>query len=298
MADGADKSTSTSGSAEQNNGNNGNNGYTRPPVFNGENFEYWKDRLESYFLGLDGDLWDLLVDGYKYPLKASGVKLTRQEMSDDQKKQFKNHHKSRTILLNAISHSEYEKISKRETAHEIFESLKMTHEGNAQVKDTKALALIKKYEAFKMEDDENIETMFSRFQTLTPELRVLDKGYTKADHVKKIIKSLSRRWGPMATAFKIAKNLNEVFLEELISALRSHEIELDANEPQKKGKSIALKSNIKKCTNAFQAKEEDPEESESEEEDELSMISRRVNQLWKRKQRKFRGFRSSKRFEH
>src|SRR3954470_11900760 len=174
----------------------------------------------------------------------------------------------------------------------------MTHEGNAQVKDTKALALIQKYEAFKMEDDENIEKMFSRFQTLTAGMRVMDKGYTKADHVKKIIRSLPRRWGPMVTTFKIAKNLNEVSLEELISALRSHEIELDANEPQKKGKSIALKSNVKKCTNAFQAREEDPEESESEEEDELSMIFRRVNQLWKSKQRKFRGFRSSKRFEH
>src|SRR4051812_8072117 len=291
-----DEHTSTSGSAEQYNGN-GNNGYTRPPVFDGENFEYWKDKLESYFLGLDGELWDLLMDGYKHPVNASGVKLTRQEMDDDQKKLFKNHHKCRTVLLNAISHAEYEKISNRETADDIYESLKMTHEGNAQVKETKALALIQKYEAFKMEEDEDIEKMFSRFQTLTAGLRVLDKGYTKADHVKKIIRSLPRRWGPMVTAFKIAKNLNEVSLEELISALRSHEIELDANEPQKKGKSIALKSNIKKCINAFQAREEDPEESESEEEDELSMISRRVNQLWKSKQRKFRGFRSSKRFE-
>src|SRR4051812_30682310 len=286
---------STSGSAEQ---HNGNNGYTRPPVFDGENFEYWKDKLESYFLGLDGDLWDLLMDGYKHPVNASGVKLTRQGMSDDQKKHFRNHHKCRTVLLNAISHAEYEKISNRETAYDIYESLKMTHEGNAQVKETKALALIQKYEAFKMEDDEDIEKMFSRFQTLTAGFRVLDKGYTKADHVKKIIRSLPRRWGPMVTAFKIAKNLNEVSLEELISALRSHEIELDANEPQKKGKSIALKSNIMKCTNAFQAREEDPEESESEEEDELSLISRRLNQLWKNKQRKFRGVRSSKKFEH
>src|SRR3954453_17159508 len=294
MADGADKSTSTSGSAEQ---YNDNNGYTRPPVFDGENFEYWKDKLESYFLGLDGDLWDLLMDGYRHPVNTRGVKMSRQEISDDQKKQFKNHHKSRTILLNVISHAEYEKISNRETAQDIFESLKMTHEGNAHVKETKALALIQKYEAFKMEDDEDIEKMFSRFQTLTAGLRVLDKGYTKADHVKKIIRSLPRRWGPMVTAFKIAKNLNEVSLEELISALRSHEIELDANEPQKKGKSIALKSNIKKCTNAFQAKEEDPEESESEEEDELSMISRRLNQLWKSKQRKFRDVGSSKKFE-
>src|SRR3954463_12703337 len=288
-------STSTSGSTEQ---YNGNNGYTRPPLFDGENFEYWKDKLESYFLGLDGELWNLLMDGYKLPVKASGVRLTRQEMDDDQKKLFKNHHKSRTVLLNAIPHAEYEKISNRETVHDIYESLKMTHEGNAQVKETKALALIQKYEAFKMEDGEDIEKMFSRFQTLTAGLRVLDKGYTKVDHVKKIIRSLLRRWGPMVTAFKIAKNLNEVSLEELISAPRSHEIELDANEPQKKGKSIALKSNIKKCTNAFQAREEDPEESESEEEDELSLISRRLNQLWKSKQRKFRGVRSSNKFEH
>src|SRR3954468_16381392 len=149
-----------------------------------------------------------------------------------------------------------------------------------------------------MEDDEDIEKMFSRFQTLTAGLRVLDMGYTRADHVKKIIRSSPRRWGPIVTAFKIAKNVNEVSLEELISALRSHDIELDANEPQKKGKSIALKSNNKKCTNAFQAEAEDSEESESEEEeDELSMLSRRVNQLWKSKQRKFKIFRSSKRPE-
>src|SRR3954470_21218678 len=101
----------TSGSAEQ---YNGNNGYTRPLVFDGENFEYWKDKLESYFLGLDGELWDLLMDGYKHPVKASGVRLTRQEMDDDQKKLFKNHHKCRTA---------YEKISNRETAYDIYESL-------------------------------------------------------------------------------------------------------------------------------------------------------------------------------
>src|SRR4051812_42622557 len=102
------------------------------------------------------------MDGYKHPVKATGVRLTRQEMNDDQKKLFKNHHKCRTVLLNAIKD---------------------------QVKETKALALIQKYEAFKMEDDENIEKMFSRFQMLTAGLRVLDKGYTKVDHVKKIIKA-------------------------------------------------------------------------------------------------------------
>src|SRR4051812_23398250 len=73
---------------------------------------------------------------------------------------------------------------------------------------------------------------------------------------------------------------------------------MDANESQKKGKSFALKSNYKKCTNAFQAEEQDFEESESEEEeDEVSMISRRVNQLWKSKHTKFKNFKSSMKLE-
>ena len=59
----------------------------------------------------------------------------------------------------------------------------MTHEGNSQVKETKALALIQKYEAFRMEEEESVETMFSRFQMLVAGLRVLDKGYSTADHV-------------------------------------------------------------------------------------------------------------------
>ncbi|MCI31037.1 aspartyl-tRNA synthetase [Trifolium medium] len=84
--------------------------------------------------------------------------------------------------------------------------------------------------------------MFSRFQTLVAGLRVLNKGYTIADHVKKIIRSLPTKWRPMVTALKVSRDLNNTTLEELISSLRSHEIELEADEHQKKVKSVALKS--------------------------------------------------------
>lgn len=49
----------------------------------------------------------------------------------------------------------------------------MTHECNSQVKETKALTLIQEYETFKMEEDEMVETMFSRFQTLVAGLKVI-----------------------------------------------------------------------------------------------------------------------------
>ena len=87
--------------------------------------------------------------------------------------------------------------------------------------------------------------MFSRIQILVAGLKVFDKGYSTADHVKKIIRSLPKQWRPMAIALKLAKDLNKISMEELISSLRSHEIELEADKPQKQGKPLALKSNIK-----------------------------------------------------
>src|ERR1044072_4036910 len=123
----------------------------------------------------------------------------------------------------------------------------MTHERNSQDKETKALALIQKYEAFRTEEEESVETMFSRFQMLVAGLGVLDKGYSTADHVKKIIRSLPAKWRPMVTALKVANDLNSISLEELISSLRSHEIELQEDEPRRKVKSVALKSSTRKA---------------------------------------------------
>src|ERR1044072_2032096 len=254
----------------------------KPPIFDGEKFDYWKDRIESFFLGFDVDLWDIVIEGYEHPKDAEGKAISRSKMTDDQKKTFKDHHKARAILLNAISYVEYEKITNKETAKSIFDSLQMTHEGNYQVKETKALALIQKYEAFRMEEEESVETMFSRFQMLVAGLRVLDKGHSNADHVKKILRSLPAKWRPMVTALKMAKDLNKISLEELISSLRSHEIELQEDEPQRKIKSVALKSNSSKAK-ALQAGEES-EDSEGSLEDELSLISRRINHLWKHRQ--------------
>ncbi|XP_050899820.1 uncharacterized protein LOC127106581 [Lathyrus oleraceus] len=65
----------------------------KPPIFDGEKFDYWKDRIESLFLGYDVDLWDLVVDGYDHPVNTEGNNLARSVMSNQQKKDFKNHHK-------------------------------------------------------------------------------------------------------------------------------------------------------------------------------------------------------------
>ena len=85
----------------------------------------------------------------------------------------------------------------------------------------------------------------------------------------------------MVTAPKLAKDLNNISLEELVNSLRSHEIELDQDKPQKRGKSIALKTiRRSKESKALQAEDiEDSEEDSDEEDDELSLLSKRLNCL-------------------
>lgn len=35
-----------------------------PLMLNSENFEYWKDKIQSFFMFHNSELWDMIEDGY------------------------------------------------------------------------------------------------------------------------------------------------------------------------------------------------------------------------------------------
>ncbi|WJX48740.1 25S rRNA (cytosine(2870)-C(5))-methyltransferase [Trifolium repens] len=239
----------------------------KAPKFNGDasTFSWWKDRIYSHLIGLDDELWDLVEVGVTFQGLDEKGKLSveeRKKFTPTDKKAYKKHHKVKDILIGCISHDEYLKITNKSTAKSIYDSLCSTYEGNKQVQEAKATMLIQQYELFRMKDDENIESMFSRFKILVAGLQVLKRSYTTSDHVRKILRSLPSRWRPKVTAIQEAKDLDTLGLEELISSLRSHEIELSSDEPQKKLKSVALPS-ISVSSKALKAKAVESEAEES-----------------------------------
>ena len=86
----------------------------------------------------------------------------------------------------------------KSTAKAMFTSLCSLYEGNKKVREAKATILVHQYELFRMKEDENIETMYSRFQTLVG-LQILKKSYVASDHVNKILRSLPAKWRPKVT---------------------------------------------------------------------------------------------------
>ncbi|WJX24547.1 hypothetical protein P8452_13641 [Trifolium repens] len=225
-----------------------------------------------------------------YPFWKTKIKA----FTPTQKLEYKKHHSVKGMMTNAISHDEYLKIGDKRTAKSIWDSLKSKYEGNKQVKEAKANLLVHQYELFKMKDGEDIETMFSRFQILVSGLQVLDKSYTEADHVRKVLRSLPPEWRPKVTAFQESKDLDTVSLESLVSSLKSHEMELMTDESTKKLKGIALST--KSSSKALKAKvivsdeeaSEEGHEMDSDEEEEMVLMAARVSQ-WAKRSKKYAG---------
>lgn len=96
----------------------------KAPTWNGDNFYFWRDKLESCFLSFDEDIWEVMLNGYTHPTNEEGSKIARKDMNKLQLKDFQNHHIARTILLGIIPYDVYEKLTKRESAYDVLESLK------------------------------------------------------------------------------------------------------------------------------------------------------------------------------
>jgi len=211
----------------------------------------------------------------------------KKKLTATQKKIYKKHHKVRGILVEALSHVEYLKIGDRSTEKAIFESLCSTYERNQQIKEAEANQLVHQYELFKMKEDEYIETMYSRFQTLVFGLQVLKKSYVAPEHVKKILISLSARFRPEATSIQGAKDLDKLSLGNPISYLKIHEIELEGGEPNNLSKSVALTSKVKttKFLQTAKSKESDSNDESDDEANfkEIAYLIKRFQYLTKKR---------------
>jgi len=139
-----------------------------------------------------------------------------------------------------------------------------------------------------MNEEENIDEMYSRFTSIVNELRSLGKTYTTHDRIRKILRCLSSTWRPMVTAIIQAKDLNSLALEDLIRSQKAHETLLQDYKPTRKGKMVALKASQNDQENTSTPSEEIKETKEEENiqgeaEYELALISKKIQRMMRRR---------------
>ena len=189
------------------------------------------------------------MNGPQIPLiKVNGIDIPKPEedWDDNDMKMGELNAKAMNVLYCALDSTEFNRISTCTSAQEIWNKLEVTHEGTSQVKSSKINLLVHNYELFKMDPNESISAMFTRFTDIINGLKCLGRNYPNADLVQKILRSLPDRWDPKVTAIQEAKDLNNLPLDELMGSLITHELTLQhrTEDELKKKKSIALKATM------------------------------------------------------
>lgn len=138
---------------------------TTIPKFDGD-FEHWSMLMEN--LIRSKEWWDLIEEGYVEP--ARGVILTgaqRQELAEKKLKDLK----VKNYLFQAIDKSILKTIIQKDTAKQMWDSLKTKYQGNERVKRAQLQRLRREFEVLEMKEAETITEYFGRVLLVATDMR-------------------------------------------------------------------------------------------------------------------------------
>ncbi|GAV73461.1 UBN2 domain-containing protein, partial [Cephalotus follicularis] len=130
------------------------------PFFSGDDFPYWKSRMEIYLKSRDFRNWLSVKNGPHTLMKLNDknelVSKPEDEWDEEDFRKLTIDNKALNILLVALDKTEYNLVRRCNSAHEVWKLLILTHEGSEQVKNAKLALLNRDYELFKMQPNESI----------------------------------------------------------------------------------------------------------------------------------------------
>ncbi|GAV88846.1 zf-CCHC domain-containing protein/UBN2 domain-containing protein, partial [Cephalotus follicularis] len=161
------------------------------PFFSGDDFPYWKSRMEIYLKSRDFRNWLSVKNGPHTPTKLNDknelVSKPEDEWDEEDFRKLTIDNKALNILLVALDKTEYNLVRRCTSAHEVWKLLILTHEGTEQVKNAKLALLNRDYELFKMQPNESIKNLYNRLLEFTNGFLGLGKVFGQDELVRKLL---------------------------------------------------------------------------------------------------------------
>ncbi|KAK2457508.1 putative mitochondrial protein [Trifolium repens] len=254
----------------------------RPPLLDGTNYDYWKSRMAAFLKSIDSQVWRAILSGWEAPVvtdkDGNKTNVLKAELEWTKEEQDLSTYNSKAInaLFNGVDRSMFRLIKKCVVAKEAWDILETVHEGTSKVKMSRLQLLTTKFESLKMKEDESVHEFYMNILDIANSFDVLGEKISDAKLVRKILRSLPRRFDMKVTAIEEAHDINTMKVDELIGSLETFELAIN-ERGDKKSKSIAFASNTDDCesTDGF---DEDDGFSEA-----LAMVGRKLRQAWKQK---------------
>jgi hypothetical protein len=158
----------------------------KQPYFDGEDYCMWSDKMRHHVTSLHESIWDIVEFGAQAP------QVDDEDYDSDEAAQIRHFNSQATyILLASLCREEYNKVQGLKNAKEIWDVLKMAHEGDDLTKVTKREMIEGELGRFVLNKGEEPQAMYNRLKTMVNQ--VCNLGSTKWDDhemVKVIQRSL------------------------------------------------------------------------------------------------------------
>jgi hypothetical protein len=134
----------------------------KPPHFDGEDYSFWSHKMRSHLLSLHPSIWEIVENGMHFDSTDNPVFINEQIHKNAQ---------ATTVLLASLCKDEYNKVSGLDNAKQIWDTLKISHEGNNATMITKMELVEGELGRFVMIRGEEPTQTYNRLKTLVNKIR-------------------------------------------------------------------------------------------------------------------------------
>src|SRR5688500_11975564 len=155
----------------------------KPPHFDGEEYSFWSHKMCSPLFSLHPNIWEIVENGMHYDSTDNPVMINEQIHKNAQ---------ATTVLLASLCRDEYNKVSGLDNAKQIWDTLKISHEGNDATMITKMQLVEGELGRFTMIEGEEPTQTYNRLKTLVNKIRSYESTrWTDHDVVRLMLRSLT-----------------------------------------------------------------------------------------------------------
>ena len=143
-------------------------------------------------------------------------------------------------LFSAVTNKDFKKISSTETAQEAWTILQTTYKGTKAIKDSKLQRLTTSFKEIKMKEDESFDEFYAKIKGIVNSAFNLGETIPEPKIVRKVLRSLPKRFHAKITAIEESKDIDKIPLTELVGNLQTYELGLTRSGKTGKGKTVTL----------------------------------------------------------
>ena len=184
---------------------------SRPPLLDGGNYSYWRARMKAFLKSLDEKAWKAILTGWTHPTteEADGSSTLKPEerWSVVEERLANSNSKALNAIFSAVDANIFKLIHTCEVAKDAWTILQVHHEGTDTVRMSRLQLLTTKFENLIMEESETMNEFNSRLCDLANESFALGEKIPEEKLVRKVLRSLPKRFIYKVTAIEEAKDI-------------------------------------------------------------------------------------------